>query len=158
MSGIFYVDVQDAYAASGLTPCRCGPEWHRLPGDGDSGGKIGAGPFLALYCHASWLVVTPAMSDAALDALAEAAERWARREWGVEYYAAFQAGFEHAEAFSLEGALACTPLERRGLFEGKLASQMLGAIPAPATSLDELTPASVVRFPERYRRKAGVAC
>lgn len=152
MSGILYADVRDAYTASGLTPCRCGPEWHRL-----ADGKIGAGPFMALYCQASWLIVTPEMSDASLDALADAAERWARREWGVEYYAAFQAGFEHATAFSLEGAMTCTPTERQGLFDGKLASDILDAVAAPSSLKTLAAPTSVVRFADGYRRKAGVA-
>lgn len=171
MSGILYTDIQDAYAASGLTPCRCGPEWHRLTGDGESVSKIAAGPFFALYCHASWLIVAADMSDAAIDALADAAERWARREWGVEYYAAFQAGFEHATAFNLDGAMQCTPVERRGLFDGKLASQMVEAIAAPAvprlsiaghyTCNGSPKGCEQSRFGQcdyHDQRKAGVAC
>lgn len=166
MSKILYTDARDAYAASELTPCRCGPEWHRLAEN-----KIGAGPFMALYCQASWLIVTPEMSDASLDAVAEAAERWARREWGVEFYAAFQAGFEHCETLNLGGVAVCTPTERQGLFEGKLAAQQLNAVAAPAmpmlTISSHYTCNGSPRGCERQRfgqcgyhdqRKAGVAC
>lgn len=162
MSKILYSDVCDAYTASGLTPCRCGPEWHRL-----ADGTIGGGPFLALYCQTSWLVVTPAMSDAALDALADAAERWARREWGVEYYAAFQAGFEHCDTLNLVGVNECTFTERLGLFEGAIAGRALEAVPAPPLTSAMLLPASVVASDSpgtyaaarvAYERKAGALC
>lgn len=165
MNTINYGDVRDAYAASGLKPCRCGPEWHRLPG-----GEIGAGPFMALYCQASWLIVTPEMSDAALDALAEAAERWGRDTWGVEYYAAFQAGFEHCDTLSSGGSAVCTPVERRALFDGSLASEVVESVPAPSQPLSVVSYYTCNGSPqgcERQRfgqcdhhdeRKAGVAC
>lgn len=153
--------VEETFWSQGMSPLgieTCGPEWHRLPSDDETGCKIGAGPFMALYCQASWLIVTPDMSDAALDALAEAAERWARREWGVEFYAAFQAGFEHCDTLNLGGVAVCTPTERQGLFEGKLASQMVDSVPAPPMPGVVAAPASVIRFADHYRRKAGVAC
>ncbi len=165
MTSILYTDVREAYEVSGLTPCRCGPEWHRL---NVANIKIGGGPFMALYCQASWLIVTPDMADASLDALADAAERWARREWGVEYYAAFQAGFEHCDTLNQTGVAVCTPIERRGLFDGKLAGQILEAVPAPPLARILSLPASVVAADSghgsyaaarvAYSRKAGALC
>lgn len=167
MISILYTDVCEAYEISGLVPCRCGPEWHRLQ-LGANPIQIGGGPFMALYCQASWLIVTPDMADASLDALADAAERWARKTWGVEYYAAFQAGFEHCETLNQAGVAVCTPVEQRGLFDGKLAAQMVEAVPAPPLARILSLPASVVAADSgpgsyaaarvAYPRKAGALC
>jgi len=125
MTKILAYDVRTAYAMSGLTPCRCGPEWRRLPGDNDVAGRIGAGPFFALYCEAAKLIVTADMPDNAIDALAEAAERWSNRELGVEFCAAFLSGFDQ---FELDRFEASTVTEKHAMYEGKVASQMLRAV------------------------------
>ena len=127
MQSITVDELRSAYTASGLTPCRCGPGWRRL-----ADGTIGGGPFFALYLEVSQVSVSPAMPDDSIDALAEASERWARERWGVEFYAAFSAGFDHANSLSLDGVLQCTPVERIGLLDGSHAGRLLDPVEAPS--------------------------